>query len=306
MAQQKKHGSKRQSQEQAATRAPKRRQEAPGSATPTLNERLRRGGKWIFLALAVVFAFGFVFAGIGTGGGLSLADLIGQRQNSSPAQTTAASDSAVQKAEAAAKKAPDDPQAWLDFAQAAVAAGQLDKVADAARKASELAPDDATVQEGVADVYLAEAAAALQKAQTEYAKAQGEGTVNGRAPLPQQVIPGQANGIDAFQTAQQAIQSSVLSAASTKVQPLQTQADEAYKAAVAAQEAVTKAKADDPAAWFRLAQIQTAANDAQGAIDAYRKFIALAPEDPLVTKVKDEIKRLQDSLNPAAATTTGG
>lgn len=300
MAQQKKHGSTRHSSDSTATRAPKRRQEAPSSATPTMNERMRRNGKWVFLGLAIVFGFSFVFAGIGTGGGLSLADLIGRSQNSSPTPTTTASDSAVQKAEAAVKASPKDPQVWLSLAQAEVAAGQLDKVAEAAQKAASLAPRDAIVQAAVADAYLAQAAAALQQAQTEYTAAQGKGTVNGRSPVPAQVIPGQSNGTDAFQTAQQAVQSQILSEASTKVTPLQTQATDAYKAAVAAQQIVTEVKAEDPAAWFRLAQIQTAANDAQGAIDAYGKFVELAPEDPLVSKVKDEIKRLKDSLKPAA------
>lgn len=306
MAQQKKHGSKRHSDDKASTRAPKRRQEAPSSATPTMNERMRRNGKWIFLALAVVFGFSFVFAGIGTGGGLSLADLIGQKQNASPTPTTTGSDDAVKQAEAAAKKDAKDPQAWLSLAQAQIAAGQLDEVAANVKKAGELAPEDAAVQGAVADAYLALAGAALQKAQAEYAAAQGKGTVNGRSPVPQQVIPGQSNGIDAFQTAQQAVQSSILSAASAKVTPLQTQATDAYNAAVSAQQAVVDARKEDPAAWFRLAQIQTAANDAQGAIDSYGQFIELAPEDPLVSKVKEEIKRLEDSLKPPAdATTTG-
>ena len=61
--------------------------------------------------------------------------------------------------------------------------------------------------------------------------------------------------------------------ASAKVAPLQTQANDAYQAAVAAQKVVTELKADDPAAWFRLAQIETSANDAKGAIEAYREFI---------------------------------
>lgn len=299
MAQQKKHGSTRHSGDRTSTRAPKRRQEAPSSATPTLNERMRRSGKWVFLALAVVFGFSFVFAGIGTGGGLSLLDLIGQSQNSSPTPTTAASDDGVKKAEAAAKAAPKDPQVWIALAQAEVGAGQLDKVAEAAKKAAELAPRDAAVQSAVADVYLAQAAAILQKAQAEYAKAQGEGLVDGRSPVPQQVIPGQANAIDPFQSAQQSVQSAIASAASAKVAPLQTQANDAYQAAVAAQKVVTELKPDDPAAWFRLAQIETSANDAEGAIDAYRQFIKLAPEDPLVSKVKEEIKRLQDTLKPA-------
>ena len=291
----------RASQETSATRHPKKRQEAPYSATPTLNERMRKNGKWVFLALAVVFGITFVFAGVGTSGP-SLVDLIGQNNDSSPT-TTAADSSAVQKAEAATKASPEDPQVWLDLAQAEVAAGQLDKVPAAAEQAATLAPKDATVQAAIADVYLAQAAAALQKAQTMYAEAQGGGTVNGRSAVPQQVIPGQSSGATPFQTAQESIASAKFSDVSAKVSPLQTEASDAYKAAVEAQTIVTELNADDPAAWFRLGQIATAANDTTGAIAAYERFVKLAPDDPLTSKVKDEIKRLQESLTSSTIPT---
>lgn len=288
----------RASKETSATRHPKKRQEAPYSATPTLNERMRKNGKWVFAALAIVFGITFVFAGVGTSGP-SLIDLIGQNSDSSPV-TTAADSSAVAKAEATTKSSPKDPQAWLALAQAEVAAGQLDKVAATAAKAAELAPKDATVQAAVADVYLAQAAAALQKAQEMYAAAQGSGNVNGRPAVPQQVIPGQSNGATPFQTAQESVASGKLSDVSAKVAPLQTQSTDAYNAAFEAQTIVTEVNPDDPAAWFRLGQIATAANDTTGAITAYEKFVKLAPEDPLTTKVKDEIKRLQKSQAPTA------
>ena len=291
----------RASQETSATRHPKKRQEAPYSATPTLNERMRKNGKWVFLALAVVFGITFVFAGVGTSGP-SLVDLIGQNNDSSPT-TTAADSSAVQKAEAATKASPEDPQVWIDLAQAEVAAGQLDKVPAAAEQAATLAPKDATVQAAIADVYLAQAAAALQKAQTMYAEAQGGGTVNGRSAVPQQVIPGQSSGATPFQTAQESIASAKFSDVSAKVSPLQTEASDAYKAAVEAQTIVTELNADDPAAWFRLGQIATAANDTTGAIAAYERFVKLAPDDPLTSKVKDEIKRLQESLTSSTIPT---
>ena len=291
----------RASQETSATRHPKKRQEAPYSATPTLNERMRKNGKWVFLALAVVFGITFVFAGVGTSGP-SLVDLIGQNNDSSPT-TTAADSSAVQKAEAATKASPADPQVWIDLAQAEVAAGQLDKVPAAAEQAATLAPKDATVQAAIADVYLAQAAAALQKAQTMYAEAQGGGTVNGRSAVPQQVIPGQSSGATPFQTAQESIASAKFSDVSAKVSPLQTEASDAYKAAVEAQTIVTELNADDPAAWFRLGQIATAANDTTGAIAAYERFVKLAPDDPLTSKVKDEIKRLQESLTSSTIPT---
>ncbi len=291
----------RASKEASPTRHAKKRQEAPYSATPTLNERMRRNGKWVFLALAVVFGITFVFAGVGTSGP-SLVDLIGRNSNSNPTTTTVDT-SAVQKAEATTKSSPKDPQAWLALAQAEVAAGQLDKVPAAAAKAAELAPKDATVQGAVADVYLAQAAAALQKAQAMYAGAQGGGTIDGRTAVPQQVIPGQSSGATQFQTAQESIASAKMSDVSAKVSPLQTQSTDAYKAALAAQTIVTQVKADDPAGWFRLGQIATAASDTTGAIAAYQEFVKLAPEDPLTTKVKDEIKRLQKTLAPAASTT---
>ena len=301
MARSNKTNGSRSSTEGSATRTTKKRQEAPYSATPTLNERMRKNGKWVFLALAVVFGITFVFAGVGTSGP-SLVDLIGQNNDSSPT-TTAADSSAVQKAEAATKASPEDPQVWIDLAQAEVAAGQLDKVPAAAEQAATLAPKDATVQAAIADVYLAQAAAALQKAQTMYAEAQGGGTVNGRSAVPQQVIPGQSSGATPFQTAQESIASAKFSDVSAKVSPLQTEASDAYKAAVEAQTIVTELNADDPAAWFRLGQIATAANDTTGAIAAYERFVKLAPDDPLTSKVKDEIKRLQESLTSSTIPT---
>ena len=297
MARSNKTNGSRSSTEGSATRTTKKRQEAPYSATPTLNERLRKNGKWVFLLLAVVFAITFVFAGVGTSGP-SLIDLLGQDSDSSPTETVQKSNTAVQKAEAAAKATPEDPQAWITLAQAEIANDQLDKVPAAAAKAAELAPEDAAVQSTVADIYLAQAAAALQKAQALYATAQGGGLVDGRTAVPQQVIPGQSSGATPFQTAQESISSAKLADVSAEVSPLQTQANDAYVAAVAAQTTVTELEPKDPAAWFRLGQIATAANDTTGAITAYEKFVKLAPADPLTKKVEEEIKRLKESQLP--------
>ena len=297
MARSNKTNGSRSSTEASATRTTKKRQEAPYSATPTLNERLRKNGKWVFLLLAVVFAITFVFAGVGTSGP-SLIDLLGQDSDSSPTETVQKSNTAVQKAEAAAKATPEDPQAWITLAQAEIANDQLDKVPAAAAKAAELAPEDAAVQSTVADSYLAQAAAALQKAQALYATAQGGGLVDGRTAVPQQVIPGQSSGATPFQTAQESISSAKLADVSAEVSPLQTQANDAYVAAVAAQTTVTELEPKDPAAWFRLGQIATAANDTTGAITAYEKFVKLAPADPLTKKVEEEIKRLKESQLP--------
>ncbi|MGA0121759.1 MAG: tetratricopeptide repeat protein [Gaiellales bacterium] len=274
-------------------------QQAPESFTPTLNERLRTKGRWVFAFLAAVFALTFVVAGVGTGGP-SFLDLLGQ-ERAADAPETVAADDAVQQALQRTKDAPDDPQAWLALATAYINGGQFEEAAEPAEKAAELAGDAAAVQSSVADAYLALAAAVLQRAQEAYTGAQGAGLVNGRPAVPQTLIPGGAQGATPFQTAQEALSSAGFQAAATAAGPYQTQADEAYRAAIAAQERVTEATPDDPAAWFRLGQIAGAANDAQLAISAYGQFIKLAPEDPLVKQVEEEIDRLEEAAGIYAA-----
>jgi cytochrome c-type biogenesis protein CcmH/NrfG len=279
-----------------SSRSARLRQEAPESFTPTLNERLRAKGKWIFAFLAVVFALTFVVAGVGTSGP-SFLDVLQQERAAETPQTEPAND-AVETALAGTKETPDAPQAWLALATAYVNAGQFDKAEEPATKAAELAGDAAAEQSAVADLYLALAAALLQKAQEAYAGAEGAGLVNGRPAVPQTVIPGQSQGATPFQTAQESIAGAGFSKASEAASPFQTQASEAYQGAITAQEKVTKATPEDPAAWFRLGQIAGAANDGELAISSYRKFVELAPDDPLVKQVEEEIDRLEKALNP--------
>jgi cytochrome c-type biogenesis protein CcmH/NrfG len=276
----------------SATKSPKSKQEAPYSVTPTLNERLRKHFKWVFALLAIVFALMFVVAGVGTGGP-SIIDMLGNSGGSSDTPAAVPANTAVKDALAETKSAPDDPQAWLALAEAYVNTGAFTDVPAAAEKAAELAPKDAAVQGAIADVYLALAGAALQEAQTEYAAAQANSNLAGRPAVPLSVIPGQSNGATQFQTAQESISNTVMAAASAKVTPLQTEATDAYQAAVVAQTIVTELEPTDPAAFFRLGQISSAANDSAVAIAAYKKFVKLAPNDPLTSKVKEEIARLE-------------
>ncbi len=276
----------------SATKAPKSKQEAPYSVTPTLNERLRKHFKWVFALLAIVFALMFVVAGVGTGGP-SIIDMLGNSGGSSDTPAAVPANTAVKDALAKTKSAPDDPQSWLALAEAYVNTGAFTDVPAAAEKAAELAPTDAAVQGAIADVYLALAGAALQEAQTEYAAAQANSNLAGRPAVPLSVIPGQSNGATQFQTAQESISNTVMAAASAKVTPLQTEATDAYQAAVVAQTIVTELEPTDPAAFFRLGQISSAANDSVVAIAAYKKFVKLAPNDPLTSKVKEEITRLE-------------
>ena len=77
------------------------------------------------------FAITFVFAGVGTSGP-SLIDLLGQDSDSSPTETVQKSSTAVQKAEAAAKATPEDPQVWIALAQAEIVINLLPLTPDTA------------------------------------------------------------------------------------------------------------------------------------------------------------------------------
>lgn len=276
------------------TRHERVEQDGPASATPLVNERLRKQGKWIFAALAVIFALMFVVAGVGTGGP-SMLDLL---EDERAAEVEAVPEgSELQKAVIATEERPDDPQAWLELAQARVTADEPAEAVEAAAKAAELAPDDAAIQQQVADVYLAQAAAVGTKAQQVYddVGASGAGT---RPVVPATVVIGQTTGSDAFRSAIESVDNARFQEAIAEVTPLQEQVQEAYDAAVGALRAATEATPEDPALWFRLGQVAAAAGDNAAALEAYRTFIELVPNDPLVTQVNEEITRLEGGQEP--------
>lgn len=269
-------------------------QEAPNSATPLVNERLRQKGKWIFAALAVIFAVSFVVAGVGTGGP-SLVDLF-EAERAEEAVVEPA-DQALVNARAATEASPDDAAVWIALARAYVNADDTDEAVIAAAKAAELAPDDAGVQGDVADIYLAQAGAATTEAQRVYREIDGGGA-SLRPPVPTVVIIGQSSGGDAFRSAIESTENQRFQEALAAVQPLQVTIQEAYTNAVRAQEAAAAADPRSPAVWFRLGQIAGAAGDDAVALQAYRTFIELVPDDPLVTQVQEEIDRLEGAGQP--------
>ena len=52
---------------------------------------------------------------------------------------------------------------------------------------------------------------------------------------------------------------------------------------------------DDPLLHLQLGQASQFAGDTNRAIAAYKRFLALAPDDPNAPVVRDELKRLQAS-----------
>ena len=61
-------------------------------------------------------------------------------------------------------------------------------------------------------------------------------------------------------------------------------------------ETLTTLEPDEPSLFLSLGFAAQEARDYQGAIDAYRQFLALAPNDPTVEQVKAQIKLLEQAL----------
>ena len=76
----------------------------------------------------------------------------------------------------------------------------------------------------------------------------------------------------------------------------------AYTGAKQAYVRVARAAPEDPSIQLQLADAAVNSGDTQTALKAYRRFLALAPDDPTAPVVRQEIKRLEAT----AALSPGG
>ena len=83
-----------------------------------LFERIRRTQKPVFIFLAVMFAFGFALLGVGSSGNVNALGFLNFGSSSS---------NPISKLSAQVAKSPQDARAWIQLAQAYVAANQPDQ-----------------------------------------------------------------------------------------------------------------------------------------------------------------------------------
>ena len=102
---------------------------------------------------------------------------------------------------------------------------------------------------------------------------------------------------DPIATAVQALVSAKQQVALTAYQTAQRKAEAAYKR-------LSALNPNDATTQIQLGQAAQAANDTAVAVAAYRKFLRLAPNDPLAAQVKRVLNSL--AAGAGASTTTGG
>jgi cytochrome c-type biogenesis protein CcmH/NrfG len=246
--------------------------------------RLRRKAKWVFAALAVAFAFSFVVAGVGSGFGSGIGDYLSELFNRQPGADT---DDAIEDARARVEENPRDAAAQLELADALSANGQVPEAIAALEAYVELDASNEEALQQLAGLYLIEANEADQRA-AQARDASGVAFFNLELYGDQL---GEAFGAGPFVEQQQQRASEVYSNAAVAAQNFHAQEAEVWEKLVAL-------RPEDSGYLLELARANQQANDLPGAIDAYQRYLAVAPEDD---PTAEEVKRLVDQLKVAQA-----
>jgi tetratricopeptide (TPR) repeat protein len=254
--------------------------------------RLRHHAKWVYALLALVFVIGFVIFGVGSGS-TGISDAL---QNFFSSNTSSGSSaSSLQKK---AEQHPTVAKPWHDLATKLEADGRLDDAIVALKRYTALKPKDQTVLEELASVYQRRAT----EFQQVYTDAQTRSAI--LAPTSSfQPVTTSALG-KAMASLTNPIQSAVTGQISTLTNTAYTKIIELEGDAVGVYQTLAKLSPDDAVTQLRLAQVAQTAGNVKVAIDAYKRFLKLAPDDPLAASARKVLKQIQAQQKASAATAT--
>jgi Tfp pilus assembly protein PilF len=261
---------------------PKRKRAAPAYEQTMFFPRLRRQAKWVFVFLALVFAVGFVAFGVGSGSS-GISDIL--RGNFFGGGGTSTSSLVKQKQKAIARN-PNDISAYLDLAGLYQQDQDETKALATLSKAEQVAPKNFDVLNRIAGIYSGQAELERQAAQNAQIVYFGS-TVS-------------PPGLDPSSTLGQAISSDPYS------DVLKTRANEAYskmvsaftKAETAYKKLVTAAAgtSQEANAQLQLAGAAQISGDTTAAVNAYTRFLKIAPDSPNALAVRQTLEQLKASL----------
>lgn len=233
--------------------------------------------------LALVFAIGFVVFGVGSDVPGGVADVLqGRSPSSGPS---------VDEARDRLERNPRDADALRDLAAALQAEGRPDEATPHLQRYVGLRPRDEAALRELASLYRGRAGRVQNELQAAQIRAQLLDP--GTDFLPPSSSPlGQALGSGPIANA---IQQEALTEITDRLQRMQV----AFQAAQRVYQRLVVLRPDDAALQLDLADAAINAGDTAGALAAYRRFVELAPDDPRAPLVKEEIKRLEASVQSA-------
>jgi cytochrome c-type biogenesis protein CcmH/NrfG len=243
--------------------------------------KLRRQAKWMFLFLALVFGIGFIGFGVGAGG-VGVGNIF---------EGVAGGGPSVGDAEERVAENPRDAQAYRDLATAHQTDANTDEAIEALENFVRLKPKNVDALNELAGLYLVKAQEAQQAANLAYTRASF--IAPGAAVASTFVIDGQPLDPDPIS---EAVNSALAADVSTHQQEVQL----AYSQAVDVHRRITVATPKDTGAYLLLAETAVQAGDVTTAIDAYEKFLKLAPNDPSAGEIRRTLRTLRAQAQPTS------
>jgi tetratricopeptide (TPR) repeat protein len=259
----------------------KRKRAAPAYEQTMFFPRLRRQAKWVFVFLALVFGVGFVAFGVGSGS-TGISDIL--RGNFFGGGTSTSSQ--VNDKKKAIEQNPKDISAYLDLAGIYQQDQKEDQALATLRKAQAIAPKNFDVLNRIAGIYSGQAELerqAAQNAQIVYF----ESTVSPPGLDPSSTL-GQAISGDPYSD----VLKTRANEAYSKMVSAFTKAETAYKKLVTAA-AGTSQEAN---AQLQLAGAAQISGDTTTAVNAYTRFLKIAPDSPNALAVRQTLEQLKASL----------
>jgi Flp pilus assembly protein TadD len=280
----------------AAVAAPKRNR-PPQWQDELFFNRLRNHAKWAYVALAVAFILGFVLLGVGSGS-TGVSDVLQNAFNFGSGSGT--SISSLQKK---TDKNPSDPQAWRDLATALEGKQRTQEAVTALQRYTALRPQDQTALQELATAY----GTLANNYATDYTNAQAEAA--GQVSPSSAFAPPSTTPLGKAFSDPKALQDPIANAVSTSSSTKQSAAFSSYQSAQKNAETTYQKLAalapNDATIEIQLGQAAQSANDTATAVAAFKKFLKLAPTDPLAPQVKQALKQLQPSAAASAGKSTG-
>ena len=243
--------------------------------------KLRRGQRWLYGLLALVFALTFAGVGVGSGGGgLSqlYTGLFGGGGGSS-----------ISKAQDEIKK--DPAKGWRELATAYESNGQNEQAITALQSYLTFKKKDANAWSELGGLELSQG---NQKVQAYSAAQQAAQSADPSAPFqPGGTLASQVGSNAAYATASQK--------ASSNASQLYQAATTAFADAVKHYQKAAKLQPHNATAQQELATAAENAGNAPVAVAALKKYLKLYPTSPLRSQVKSQIKQLQKGQPPVSS-----
>jgi tetratricopeptide (TPR) repeat protein len=236
--------------------------------------KLRRGQRWVYALLALVFALTFAFVGVGSGSGNGLSQLW-------TGLFGGGGGSSVSKAQDEIKSNP--AKGYRDLASAYESNGDNVRAIDALNRYLSLRKTNADAWTELG---------ALQQAQgNRYATLYSNAQQAAQSADPS--TPFQPGGSIGPQVGTNAAYATASQAATTKASTYYQQAIGAFGLALKAYQRASTIHPNDPTALEEVAQVAESSGNLPVAVKALQKFVKKFPHSPVLSQIKQQLKQLQ-------------